>query len=41
MDFNTLQLTREGKIATVTLNRPDTRNAFNEETIAEITRAFR
>ena len=41
MDFNTLQLTREGKIATVTLNRPDTRNAFNEETIAELTRAFR
>lgn len=41
MDFTTLLLTREGKIATVTLNRPDTRNAFNEETIAEITRAFR
>ena len=41
MAFNTLHLAREGKIATVTLNRPDTRNAFNEETIAEITRAFR
>jgi methylglutaconyl-CoA hydratase len=41
MDFNTLHFTREGKIATVTLNRPDTRNAFNEETIAELTRAFR
>ena len=41
MSFNTLNITREGKTATVTLNRPDTRNAFNEETIAEITRAFR
>ena len=41
MDFTTLLLTREGKIATVTLNRPDTRNAFNEETIAELTHAFR
>ena len=41
MAFTTLNVTREGKTATVTLNRPDTRNAFNEETIAEITRAFR
>ena len=41
MAFTTLNVTREGKIATVTLNRPDTRNAFNEETIAEITGAFR
>jgi methylglutaconyl-CoA hydratase len=41
MAFNTLGITREGKTATVTLNRPDTRNAFNEETIAELTRAFR
>ncbi|USX26932.1 enoyl-CoA hydratase/isomerase family protein [Oxalobacteraceae bacterium OTU3CINTB1] len=41
MAFTTLNVTRDGKIATVTLNRPDTRNAFNEETIAEITRAFR
>ena len=41
MAFNTLGIAREGKTATVTLNRPDTRNAFNEETIAELTRAFR
>ena len=41
MAFNTLSVVREAKTATVTLNRPDTRNAFNEETIAEITRAFR
>ena len=40
MAFTTLIVTREGKIATVTLNRPDTRNAFNEETIAEITQVF-
>ena len=41
MAFNTLGIAREGKTATVTLNRADTRNAFNEETIAELTRAFR
>ena len=26
--------------ATVTLNRPEVRNAFNEEVIAELTRVF-
>jgi methylglutaconyl-CoA hydratase len=41
MTFTTLTISREGKTATVTLNRPDVRNAFNETTIAEITRAFR
>lgn len=41
MAFTTLNITRDGHTATVTLDRPDTRNAFNEETIAEITRAFR
>ena len=41
MTFTTLTISREGKIATVTLNRPDVRNAFNETTIAEITQAFR
>lgn len=40
MAFTTLNITRDGHTATVTLDRPDTRNAFNEETIAEITRAF-
>ena len=39
--FTTLTISREGKTATVTLNRPDVRNAFNETTIAEITQAFR
>ena len=38
--FQTLELTRENHIATVTLNRPDVRNAFNETTIAELTQAF-
>ncbi|MEB0012191.1 enoyl-CoA hydratase/isomerase family protein [Glaciimonas sp. Gout2] len=28
------------QVATITLNRPDVRNAFNQDTIAEITRAF-
>jgi methylglutaconyl-CoA hydratase len=40
MDFTTLNITRENNVATVTLNRPDVRNAFNELAIAEITRAF-
>jgi methylglutaconyl-CoA hydratase len=41
MDFQTLTVTAEGRVATLTLNRPDVRNAFNETTIAEITGAFR
>jgi methylglutaconyl-CoA hydratase len=41
MTFTTLTISREGKTATVTLNRPDVRNAFNETTIAEIAQAFR
>jgi methylglutaconyl-CoA hydratase len=40
MAFTTLTITREGHVATVTLNRPDVRNAFNETTIAEIKQAF-
>jgi methylglutaconyl-CoA hydratase len=41
MDYQTLIVAIDGKVATVTLNRPDVRNAFNETTIAEITQAFR
>ncbi|QJD90494.1 enoyl-CoA hydratase/isomerase family protein [Duganella dendranthematis] len=40
MAFETLTITREDRIATVTLNRPNVRNAFNETTIAEIKQAF-
>jgi methylglutaconyl-CoA hydratase len=40
MTYTTLTITREGHIATVTLNRPDVRNAFNETTIAEIKQVF-
>lgn len=39
--METLIVGREHHIATVTLNRPDVRNAFNETTIAELTQVFR
>ena len=38
--MSTLQITQSGFVATVTLNRPDVRNAFNDEVIAELTQAF-
>jgi methylglutaconyl-CoA hydratase len=38
MEF--LTLTQREAVATVTLNRPDVRNAFNDEVIAELTQAF-
>ncbi|HEV2608890.1 MAG TPA: enoyl-CoA hydratase/isomerase family protein [Noviherbaspirillum sp.] len=41
MDYQTLNLRRNDRVAVVTLNRPDMRNAFNEIMIAEITQAFR
>ncbi len=41
MDYTTLEITTEAHVATVWLNRPDLRNAFNETSIAEITHAFR
>ena len=40
MTYDTLIIERAGHLATVTLNRPDVRNAFNEATIAELTQAF-
>lgn len=40
MTYTTLTIERAGHVATVTLNRPDVRNAFNETTIAEIKQAF-
>ncbi|GAB3545182.1 enoyl-CoA hydratase/isomerase family protein [Noviherbaspirillum agri] len=41
MSYQTLQVHTDNRVATVTLNRPDVRNAFNETTIAEITQVFR
>ena len=40
MQYETLDVGFAGQIATVTLNRPDVRNAFNETMIAEVTSAF-
>jgi methylglutaconyl-CoA hydratase len=36
----TLDVTRQGPVARVFLNRPDVRNAFNDGVIAELTQAF-
>jgi methylglutaconyl-CoA hydratase len=41
VSYQTLELEYGNHVATVILNRPDVRNAFNETTIAEITDAFR
>jgi methylglutaconyl-CoA hydratase len=41
MDYQTLEIQQEQAVATVWLNRPDVRNAFNETSIAELTQAFR
>ena len=38
--MSALQITQDGAILTLTLSRPDIRNAFNDEVIAEITAAF-
>jgi len=39
-DFDTLQIERDGGVATVWMNRPDKHNAFNETLIAELDTAF-
>ncbi|NEX63247.1 enoyl-CoA hydratase/isomerase family protein [Noviherbaspirillum galbum] len=39
--MQTIEIEHSGPVATVWLNRPDMRNAFNETSIAEITQAFR
>ncbi len=39
MSFENLQLEREGALATVTMNRPDVRNALDSRTIDELRRA--
>ncbi|MGF6755744.1 enoyl-CoA hydratase/isomerase family protein [Paraburkholderia sp. GAS42] len=40
MQYENVDVAFAGQIATVTLNRPDVRNAFNEAMIAELTAAF-
>lgn len=39
--MSTLKIERRGAVATVTLNRPEVRNAFNDAVIAELTATFR
>jgi methylglutaconyl-CoA hydratase len=39
--MNTLDIQRQGAVARVYLNRPEVRNAFNDEVIVELTQAFR
>jgi methylglutaconyl-CoA hydratase len=41
MDWQTLEVGIAARVATVTLNRPQVRNAFDDAAIAEITQAFR
>jgi methylglutaconyl-CoA hydratase len=40
MPYQTLDISIQDGVATVTLNRPEMRNAFNERTISDITLAF-
>jgi methylglutaconyl-CoA hydratase len=40
MSFTTLQLESSGELATITLNRPEKRNAISSEMIAELLSAF-
>jgi len=40
MDYDTLTIDTAGTVATITLNRPAVRNAFDEQAIAELTAAF-
>ena len=41
MSYQTLEIQHHAQVATIWLNRPDVRNAFNETSIADITHAFR
>jgi methylglutaconyl-CoA hydratase len=40
MIYSTLEVSREGHVARIALNRPEVHNAFNEVAIAELTDAF-
>ena len=39
-DFTKLKLTTEGPVARIWLDQPDTRNAFDDTVITELTLAF-
>jgi len=41
MGYNTLEIEYTGRTATIWLNRPDIRNAFNEVMIGELIKAFK
>lgn len=41
MNFSTLEVEQQPHVATIWINRPDIRNAFDEQSIAEMTQAFR
>jgi methylglutaconyl-CoA hydratase len=38
--FDTLEIFRDGQVATIWMNRPDRHNTFNAQVIAELTQAF-
>lgn len=40
MNYNTITYTNKNKIGTIALNRPEKRNAFNAELVAELKQAF-
>ncbi len=40
VEYETITVTLAERVATVTLNRPEVRNAFNDSTIAELTMVF-
>src|SRR5262245_3367446 len=40
MTFQHVLVKREGPVTTITLNRPDKRNALSQEVMAEVTAAF-
>jgi len=39
--METLQVSQVGRVASVSLNRPDVRNAFNDQVVLELTQVFR
>lgn len=41
MNYQSIEIVQEGSVATITLNRPQVKNAFDETLIAELTAALR